>query len=184
MREDVEEREKDLRRKVLIVKRGAKANRACDMEKWVRKVLGGKQVRVIRAISNKDAAKVFFASEKEKEEVWERKEMLRKEEDMMIDRWLNIEERKERYRLMERTSSLKEEYRRKGYTLTTKIDEGRRRKERGDHIKEWEIEREREKQSTTRGRKTEERRERMREVTPSRRSREKCRKCSCGGSHE
>lgn len=100
-----------------------------EMDKWVRTVLGNKQVRIIRAVSNKDAVKVYFTSEKEKEEVWEKREMLRREEDMMVDRWLTIEERKERYSLLERTSSLKEEYKKKGFRLITRMDEGGRRKE-------------------------------------------------------
>lgn len=119
------------KKKVLIIKREAKAIRALDVERWIRKVLEKRIVKIIRAASNKDAAKVFFVSEKKKDDVWEKRDYLRNEEDMYIDRWLTIEERKERYKLMERTSSLREEYRRKGFKLIAKM-EGGKRKEEGD----------------------------------------------------
>lgn len=109
-----EERERERRRKVLIVKRGAKTNR--------KGVLDNKIIKIVRAASNKDAAKVFFASDEEKDEVWEKKEYLRRE-DMVVDRWLTIEERKERFTMMESTSSMKEEYMKKGFKLITKMEE-------------------------------------------------------------
>lgn len=73
--------------------------------------------------------------------MWEKREMLRREEDMMMDGWLTIEERKERYSFLERTSSLKEEYKKKGFRLITRMDEGGRRKEQGERKREWELER-------------------------------------------
>lgn len=176
-----EEREREWRRKVLIIKRGAKASKVLDIERWVRKVLGNKQMRILKTVSNRDATKVFFTNEREKEEVWERRELLRKEEDMIVDRWMNIEERKERFKLMERTSRLKEEFRRKGFKLVTLIDEGTKGGEKGCSRKEREVERGRERAHEARERKLEERRERTRGPNTSMKDRETCGKCCCGG---
>lgn len=77
---------------------------------------------------------------------------------MQIDRWLNHEERRERYFLGEEMVKLKEEYRRKGYRLVTKLEiedsekkresegEKRRREEKRKEAEERTIERRRERE--------------------------------------
>lgn len=117
-----EEREKEWRKKVLLIKRGTRANKNMELEMWIKKSIKNKNIKIVRAVSNKDAAKIFFVSEKEKDEAWEKRDRLREEEDMFIDRWLTIEEREDKYNLME-ICRLKQEYKKKGIKLVTKMEE-------------------------------------------------------------
>lgn len=59
------------------------------------------KMKIVRTMGNKEAMKIFFMTEKKKEKVWERRKKLRAE-DMTIDKWLNCEERNERYAVCEK----------------------------------------------------------------------------------
>lgn len=77
-REENERKEKmekieNLKRKVLIIKRGEKANKKMKLEKWIKKCLRVENMKIMRAYGNKEAAKVFFETKIERNEIWEKK---------------------------------------------------------------------------------------------------------------
>lgn len=92
-----------------------------------------RKVKIVKAASNNQAAKVYFASEKEKDEVLEMKERLRSEEDCYVDRWLTIEERKKRCKLTERERAVcKKNIKEKVSDLSPRLKKDARRRKIGE----------------------------------------------------
>lgn len=76
-------REREGSETALIMKRGAKALRRGDFERWLVERLKKDDVKIVIRRENKEAAEVFFKNKKERDEVRRRREELRESYDML-----------------------------------------------------------------------------------------------------
>lgn len=61
------------------------------------------------------------------EKVWERREELKKRYNIRIDRWVTMEERKERFIIMKMVFKLREENRKRGLNIDLYVEGGKDR---------------------------------------------------------
>lgn len=108
---------------MLIVKKGARANRKKEIETWAKEVLKDEEVKIVKAMQSKDTVKIFCKNEKVRDRIWGERERYKNEYDMCIDRWLTHEERRYRYEERERVRELREKNRELGVNIEVKIEE-------------------------------------------------------------
>lgn len=74
---------------------------------------GNKEIKIVRVIKNKEAAKVFFRNRKERDEICNRRNILKEKYGMLMDEWLDMEERKKRFGRMDKVKELRRELKEK-----------------------------------------------------------------------
>lgn len=108
---------------MLIIKKGLRANRKADIEIWAGKILKGEEVKIVKAMQDKETVKIFYKNERVRNKIWEERDRYRKEYDMFVDRWLTHEERRRRYEIRERVKDMKEKNREQGLSIEVKMED-------------------------------------------------------------
>lgn len=56
---------------------------------------------------------MFFRNKKERDDIWENRNILKEKHDMLIDEWVSLEERRKRFEKMDRVKKLRKDIKEK-----------------------------------------------------------------------
>lgn len=96
------------------------------MEEWTREVLRSEKIKIVKSVGNKEAVKIFCKNERTRNEIWEKREELKLDYDMLIDKWMTSKKER-RDEMRENLRELKEENRKKGLKIDIEMENDKAR---------------------------------------------------------